>query len=152
MGIRRWFARASTPDHVALLVDGPNVLREEFDVDLAELLQTAIDDGSTGIGRLYLDEHASAGLIRAAEANGYDVTVTSGDVDVRLAIDAVEAILSGDFDVIAIASRDGDFRPVFDRAGRAGLRTMAIAPGTVGRSDALVQAADEAVMLDPREL
>ena len=151
MGLRRWLG-GSGSDHVALFVDGPNVLREEFSVDLADLIRTAIDDESTGIARLYLDEHASAGLIRAAEANGYEVTVTSGDVDVRLAIDAVEAILSGKFDVLAIASRDGDFRPVFDRAGRAGVRTLAIAPGRRGRSKALVRAADDAIVLDPGEL
>ncbi len=149
MGFWRWLGGGSGPDHIALFVDGPNVLREEFSVDLADVIRTAIDDNSTGIARLYLDEHASAGLIRAAEANGYEVTVTSGDVDVRLAIDAVEAILTGEFDAIAIASRDGDFRPVFDRAGRAGVRTLAIAPGRHGRSQALVRAADDAVVLDP---
>jgi uncharacterized protein (TIGR00288 family) len=133
---------------VALFVDGPNVLREEFDVEFSELRAVAGRAGRLATTRLYLDEHATPGLVQAAEAGGFEVVVTSGDVDVRLAIDATDRALSGDVEVIAVASRDTDFKPVLELAGREGLRTLAIAPGEHGRSAALANAADEAVVLE----
>ena len=142
---------AALPEGVGLFVDGPNVLREEFDVDLAAVRAAAIEAGGTErvvSARLYLDENASPGLIRAAEANGFRVVVTSGDVDVRLAVDATRFAAEGRGETLAIASRDTDFRPVVETAGEYGLATVAIAPGTHGRSDALRSATDRDVTLD----
>ncbi|UPW00778.1 NYN domain-containing protein [Halorussus gelatinilyticus] len=134
---------------VALFVDGPNVLREEFDVDLDDVRASAEDLGRLAATRLYLDEHASPGLIQAAEARGFEVTVTSGDVDVKLAVDATEFALSDGLDVLAVASRDTDFKPVLEKAAHNGVRTVAIAPGEYGRSDALRNAAHDARVVDP---
>ncbi|MFB6112743.1 MAG: NYN domain-containing protein [Halodesulfurarchaeum sp.] len=137
----------SGPPAVGLFVDGPNVLRNEFDVDLEDLRVTAAEEGTLRTARLYLDENASSGLVQAAEANGFDVRVTSGDVDVKLAVDATAFVTTEDIDVLVIASRDTDFKPVLEIANRIGGRTLAIAPGTHGRSDALVNAAHDAVLL-----
>jgi uncharacterized protein (TIGR00288 family) len=131
---------------VALFVDGPNVLRSEFDVDLDEIRDEAARAGRPVCIRLYLDEHATPGLIQAGEARGFEVCVTSGDVDVKLAVDATAFVTRG-VDVLAIASRDTDFKPAFEFAARQGVRTLAIAPGSYGRSDALPNAAHEAVTL-----
>ncbi len=133
---------------VGLFVDGPNVLREEFDVDLQDLRAAAEEQGTLAVTRLFLDEKAPSGLIQAAEAHGFDVRVTSGDVDVKLAVEATAAVHEADLDVLAIASRDIDFKPVVELANRTGIATVAIAPGEHGRSDALVRAAGEAVVLD----
>ena len=144
--MRGLFGRFRRP-HAALLVDGPNVLREEFDVDLDDLREEAAEYGRLGVTRLYLDEHATPGLIQAAEARGFDVRVTSGDVDVALAVDATGLVAEGAVDPLVIASRDMDFKPVLEFAGRSGVKTVAIAPGSHGRSDALPNAADEAVVV-----
>jgi uncharacterized protein (TIGR00288 family) len=132
---------------VALFVDGPNVLRSEFDVDLDDVREVAADQGRLAATRLYVDEHASPGLIQAAEARGFEVVVTSGDVDVKLAVDATAAIADGDLDVLVVASRDTDFKPVLEQAAARGVRTLAVAPGEHGRSDALRNAATDAVTL-----
>ncbi|MEF8881118.1 MAG: NYN domain-containing protein [Halapricum sp.] len=145
----RLFSTASTESRVALFVDGPNVLRGEFDIDLDDVRAAATDHGRLVTTRLYLDEHATPGLIQAAEARGFEVITTSGDVDVKLAVDATAVTADADADVLAIASRDTDFKPVLEVAARRGLRTLAIAPGEHGRSDALRNAAHEAVTLDP---
>jgi uncharacterized protein (TIGR00288 family) len=137
----------SAPDRVGLFVDGPNVLREEFDVDLDDVRAAAAAAGRPAVARLYLDERASSGLVKAAEARGYEVVVTSGDVDVRLAVDATEFVVDGRIDTLAVASRDTDFKPVLELAARRGVRTLAIAPGSHGRSDALRNAAHDAVTL-----
>ena len=135
---------------VGLFVDGPNVLREDFSVDLDDVRDAASEEGPLAISRCYLDENAPASLIRAAEARGFEVVVTSGDVDVRLAVDAMGSIGDGEIDVLALASRDTDFKPVLEAARRTGIRTVALPPGEYGNSDALANAADEAVVLEER--
>jgi len=132
---------------VGLFVDGPNVLRSEFDVDLDDVRAAAADRGRIVVSRLYVDEHATPGLIQAAEAHGFEVITTSGDVDVKLGVDATAAAVKGDVDLLAVASRDMDFKPVLETAARRGVDTFAIAPGTYGRSDALRSVAHDAVTL-----
>lgn len=133
---------------VGLFVDGPNVFREEFDVDLDELRALARDEGQISMARLYLDEHATPNLLRAAEARGFAVVTTSGDVDVRLAVDATAAVVDGQLDTLILVSRDTDFKPVLERAAERGIETIAVAPGEYGRSDALRNAAQRAVTLE----
>jgi len=139
MGLRSWLVGSSR--RVGLFVDGPNVLRSEFDVDLDELRTIAAEDGQLAVTRLYLNEQAPAELVRAAEARGFEVVTTSTDVDTRLAVDATEAATDGTIDVLVVVSRDADFKPVLELAARRGLETVAIAPGAHGRSDALRNAA-----------
>lgn len=144
MVLRQLFGRDR---RVALLVDGPNVFRAEFDVDLADLREVADARGRVTIARCYFDVDATPGLLRAAEAHGFEVIVTSGDVDVRLAVDATGLAVDGAVDVLVVASRDMDFKPVLEAASRRGVRTVAVAPGAHGRSEALQAVADEAVTL-----
>jgi uncharacterized protein (TIGR00288 family) len=139
--------RGAGTSRVGLYVDGPNVLREEFDVDLDELRALAAEDGRLAVTRLYLDEHATPELIQAAEARGFEVVTTSGDVDVRLAVDATVAATDGLIDVLVVVSRDTDFKPVLERAAERGVETVAVAPGAYGRSDALRNAAHRALTL-----
>jgi uncharacterized protein (TIGR00288 family) len=139
--------RGTRADRVGLFVDGPNVLREEFDVDLDDLRAIAETEGNLAVTRLYLDEHAPPQLIKAAEARGFDVVTTSGDVDVRLSVDATGAIGDGVIDTLVVVSRDADFKPVLERAAAEGLETVAIAPGEHGRSDALRNAAHREVTI-----
>ncbi|MXR51473.1 NYN domain-containing protein [Halovenus sp. WSH3] len=139
------FSEGST--RVGLFVDGPNVLRDEFDVDLDDLRAVAAEEGTVATARLYLDEHATPSLIQAGEARGYDVITTSGDVDVRLAVDGTAAVVDGTIDVLVVVSRDTDFKPVLERAAREGARTVAVAPGEYGRSDALQNTAHRSLTL-----
>jgi uncharacterized protein (TIGR00288 family) len=138
----------SVPQGVALFVDGPNVLRDEFDVDLDDVRAAAADAGPLVATRLYLDEHAPPGLIQAAEARGYRVVTTSGDVDVRLAVDVARFAAEGRAATVAVASRDTDFKPAVEAANEYGLATLAIAPGSYGRSDALRNAVDRGITLE----
>lgn len=132
---------------VGLYVDGPNVLRDEFDVDLDELRDLAQEEGRVVSAALYLDEHATPALIQAGEARGFDVITTSGDVDVRLAVDATAAAIDEQVSTLVIVSRDTDFKPVFERAAKHGLETVAIAPGEYGSSDALRNTAHRSLTL-----
>ncbi len=135
-------------DRVGLFVDGPNVFREEFDVDLDDVREAATAWGRLAVARLYLDEHATPNLVRAAEERGFEVVTTSGDVDVRLAVDTTAAAVDEQVDVVVLVSRDADFKPALERAAARGILTVAVAPGEYGRSDALRNAAHEAHTLD----
>ena len=128
-------------NRVALLVDGPNLLRDEFDVNLEDVRRVAEPD----VARVYLDNRASSGLIEAVETNGMEPVVTSGDVDVRLAVDATAYALEG-FDIV-LATRDADFKPALERANAEGTRTTVIGVSECF-SAALESVADEVVMLD----
>jgi len=143
-----WLSRTRGDDRVGLFVDGPNVFREEFDVDLDDLRAVADEEGRPVLTRLYLDEHATPNLLRAAEERGFAVVTTSGDVDVRLAVDATAAAVEGTIDVLVLVSRDADFKPALERAAEHGVRTVAVAPGAYGRSDALRNAAQTARTLE----
>jgi uncharacterized protein (TIGR00288 family) len=133
---------------VGVFVDGPNVFREEFDVDLDDLRNIGRGEGTVAVARVYVDENATGGLIQAAEARGFEVVTTSGDVDVKLAVDAVEATVAEQIDTVVVVSRDTDFKPVLETAAKRGLRTVAVAPGTHGRSDALRNAAHDEITLE----
>ncbi|ERG98363.1 MAG: hypothetical protein J07HQX50_02401 [Haloquadratum sp. J07HQX50] len=143
--------QGTTVNHrVALFVDGPNVLREEFDVDLDDVRQTAEETGQLVLTNLYLDEHATPGLIQAAEARGFAITVTSGDVDVRLAVDLTAFAVEKRADIIIIASRDTDFKPAIETANQYGIQTIAVSPSAFGRSDALRNAASRSQTLNAK--
>lgn len=146
--LRRFADGDHTGPRVGLFVDGPNVLRDEFDTDLDELRSLATERGDCARTVLYLDEHATPGLIQAAEARGFEVVLTSGDVDVKLAIDATAAVADDRLDVLVLVSRDTDFKPVVELARAREVTTVAVAPGEYGTSDALANAANESIVLD----
>jgi uncharacterized protein (TIGR00288 family) len=148
MGLLERLRGGSAGTRVGVFVDGPNVFRAEFDVDLDDLWALAREEGTVAVARVYVDENAGGGLIQAAEARGFEVVTTSGDVDVKLAVDAVEAAVAGRIDTVAVVSRDTDFKPALEIAAERGLRTVAVAPGEHGRSDALRNAAHHAVTLE----
>ena len=147
MGILDRFGGRSRPPRVGLFVDGPNVLRDEFDVDLDDLRELATAEGQRTATRLYLNEHAPPELIQAAEARGFAVVTTSGDVDVRLAVDATTLAVTDGLDILIVVSRDTDFKPVLETAGEHGVETVAVAPGSYGRSDALQNSAQRSLTL-----
>lgn len=150
MGWRGLFDR-DTGTRVGLFVDGPNVFRDEFDVDLDTLRELADDEGDRALTNLYLDEHAPPDFVQAAEARGFAVITTSGDVDVRLAIDATAAIVEDRIDVLVVVSRDTDFKPVLEEAASRGIATVAVAPGAYGRSDALRNTAQRSLTLGSQD-
>ncbi|MFH0738071.1 MAG: TIGR00288 family NYN domain-containing protein [Candidatus Micrarchaeota archaeon] len=129
------------PD-IALLVDGPNIIRKAFNVDLGEIKRELAKHGNIKIARIYLDQYASEKLIEAMVNQGFEVIITTGDVDVTMAIEAMEYVLDPGIDTIALMTRDTDYRPVLVKAKARGKKTMIIATD-VGFSAALRNTADK---------
>jgi len=96
---------------------------------------------------MYLDQYASDKLIEAMANQGYDIVITTGDVDVTMAIDAVEHVFRKDIDIIALITRDTDYRPVLIKAREHGKMTIVIG-SEPGFSVALRNTADVAIMLN----
>ncbi len=134
----------SSPRKTALLVDGPNLLRDEFDVRLEDIREVAEDCANPNVTRVYLNHHAPPSLVEAVETNGMEPVVTSGDVDVKLSVDATAYAVEG-ADLI-VATRDADFKPALEKANEAGSETHVIGVDK-GFSSALESVADDVVFL-----
>jgi uncharacterized protein (TIGR00288 family) len=118
---------------VALFVDGPNMLRKEFMVDLRELKKRVQKYGRLTIAKVFLNQFAPEKLIEAVINEGFESVMVlaeqeegSSDVDVTLAVSAVETTLTKDIDFIAIATRDADFLPVVQKAKEYGKEVIVL--------------------------
>jgi uncharacterized protein (TIGR00288 family) len=137
------------PD-IALLVDGPNTIRKSMKVDLVKVKREVQKYGNIRVAKVYLDQYASDKLIEAMVNQGFQTEITTGDVDVTMAIEAMEYVMSPDIDVIALMTRDTDYRPVLVKARARGKRTMIVA-NDVGFSAALRNTADIVIIFNEKE-
>lgn len=143
-GLFRGFLKKNRPD-IAMLVDGPNIIRKDFSVDLAQIKKEIRKYGNIRVSKIYLDQYASDKLIEAMINQGFDTEITTGDVDVTMAIEAMEYAMDPHIDMIALMTRDTDYRPVLVKAKARGKNTMII--GTeFGFSAALRNTADKVLI------
>ena len=127
--------------NIALLVDGPNTLRKAFHLDIKQIKEEVAKYGNIRIAKIYLDQFASDKLIEAMINQGFDVEITTGDVDVTMAIEAMEYALDPEIDIIALMTRDTDYRPVLVKSRARGKKTIIVATD-VAFSAALKNTAD----------
>src|SRR3990167_4761019 len=71
-------------NNIAILVDGPNIIRKAFNIDLAEVKREVAKYGSIRIAKIYLNQYANDKLIEAMINQGFDTEITTGDVDVTM--------------------------------------------------------------------
>ncbi len=131
---------------IVLLIDGPNIIRKSFNIDLKEVKDEVRKYGNIRVSKIYLDQFASDKLIEAMVNQGFETTITTGDVDVTMAVEALEYLLTTDIDVIALMTRDTDYIPVLRKAKLYGKQTMIIATD-VAFSAALRNTADTVIIL-----
>ncbi len=131
---------------IGLLVDGPNMLRKEFQIDLEEIRDMLKDYGDIKSGMVFLNQYASEKLVEAVENQGFEPVICTSDVDVRLAVEGMEMIYSPVIDTIAFVTRDADFKPVLLKAREKGKETI-IFGAEPGLSVALKNSADYVIVL-----
>jgi uncharacterized protein (TIGR00288 family) len=76
---------------------------------------------------------------------GFEIITTTGDVDVTMAIEAMEYALSSGIDTVALMTRDTDYKPVLVKAREHGKKTIVIATD-VAFSAALRNTADKVII------
>jgi len=111
---------------IGLLIDGPNILRKEFDINLEDIKKILEDMGDIRIGKVLLNQFAPHGLIEAIANQGFDAIVVTGDIDVRMGVEAMEIIYNENINTVAIATRDADFVPILAKAKEHGKETIVI--------------------------
>lgn len=136
---------------LAVFVDGPNLLRKEFGIDLEMIKKEASKFGSIKIGRVYLNQFASNKLVEAVVNQGFSPIITTTDVDVSMACDATETIFNDAIDVMVFATRDSDFLPALIKAKNRGKETVAIMAEEMSAA-ALKNTADKIVFLKPKKI
>lgn len=137
---------------IAFFVDGPNIIRKEFNINLRAMKKRVEKHGRIVIGKVFLNQFASEKLIEAVANEGLESVIALGDpeqktdVDVAIAVHAMDAVYNPDIDIIAVASRDADFLALFQKAKEKGKLTLlvAVAPGL---AVSLKHAADEVELL-----
>ena len=140
--------------NVALLVDGPNIIRREFNIDLDELRHTVEKYGRIVTGKVFLNQHAPDKLIEAVANQGFEPKVVlageaEADVDVSVAVEIVRASYDDKIGVIALASRDADYLPAIQLAKEKG-KIIVIVAMNPGFSRALQNVADHVEILSKR--
>ncbi|MBO8180563.1 MAG: TIGR00288 family NYN domain-containing protein [Archaeoglobus sp.] len=135
---------------VGVLVDGPNMLRKEFNINLKEIREILSEYGDIKIAKVFLNQYATEKLVEAIENQGFEPIVTSGDVDVRMAVEAMEMIYNDSIDAVALVTRDADFKAVLIKAMEMGKETIIIG-AEPGFSTALKNSADIAIVLNEDE-
>jgi uncharacterized protein (TIGR00288 family) len=146
--------REGSKRNVALLVDGPNIIRREFSIDLDELRRGMEKYGRIVTGKVFLNQHAPEKLIEAVANQGFEPKVVlageaEADVDVSVAVEIVKAAYNDKIDVIALASRDADYLPAIQLAKERG-KTIVIVGINPGFSKALQNVADSVEILSKR--
>ena len=137
---------------VAFFVDGPNMIRKEFNLDLKELRKRVEKYGRIIIGKVFLNQFASEKLIEAVANEGFESVVALGDpeqktdVDVAIAVHAMEAIYNPDIEVIALATRDADFLALIQKAKEKG-KIAILVTVEAGLAVSLRHAADNVELL-----
>jgi len=140
-------ARKRKGEHrIALLIDGPNMLRKEFNIDLDKIREVLSEFGDIVIGRVYLNQYASDKLIEAVINQGFEPKISAGDVDVEMAVDATELVFNPNIDTIAYVTRDADFLPAIRKAKERGKKVIVIG-AEPGFSTALQNIADYVIKI-----
>lgn len=142
-------------ERVAVFVDGPNILRSEFDLDFDVFRGQMEEQGTLAVAKVFLNQYASEKLVEALASQGFEVVVGVGteegneesDVDVYMAVEATEAVFNDTIDTIVLVTRDADFLPLIQKAREHGKRVVLMAVDQ-GLSTGLRNAADEVVLLD----
>jgi uncharacterized protein (TIGR00288 family) len=151
-GLERFKKGFGERPKVAFFVDGPNMIRKEFNLNLKDLRKRVEKYGRIVIGKVFLNQFASEKLIEAVANEGFESVIALGDpeqktdVDVAIAVHAMEAIQNPEIDVVALASRDADFLPLLQKIKEKGKIALLISVES-GLAVSLRHAADHVELL-----
>ncbi|RBQ23654.1 hypothetical protein ALNOE001_07020 [Candidatus Methanobinarius endosymbioticus] len=132
--------------NIGLLVDGPNILIKEFNLDLNVVKNLMGESGDLRIVKVLFNQYASDKLIESVVNQGFTPLVVAGDTDVHMAIEAMKLIYNPNIDIIALMTRGADFLPIMNKSKENGKETIVIGVDS-GFSIALKNSSDFCVVL-----
>ena len=138
--------KISNQKNIGLLVDGPNMLRKEFNLDLESIRELISEYGKMRVGKVLLNQYASDKLIEAIVNQGFTPIVVAGDTDVHMAMEAMELIYNPNIDILALMTRNADFLPLLNKTKENGKETIVIG-AEPGFSIALQNTSDNSITL-----
>ncbi len=141
--------KKSKEHNIALLIDGPNVIRRDVRLDLMQVRKQVEKHGQIKVAKIFLDQYASDKLIEAMTNQGFEPIITTGDVDVTMAVEAMVQVYNPHVQSIALMTRDIDFRPVLVKAKELGKETIVIG-SEPGFSVALRNTSDIVIIAEQR--
>lgn len=147
------FGFAKKTPRIAIFVDGPNMIRKEFSIDLADFRKRVEKYGKIAIGKVFLNQFAPEKLIEAVANEGFETIIALADpeqktdVDVPLTVHAMEALENKSIDVFVLASRDADFLPLLQKARERG-KTVVLMAAEYGLATSLKNAANHVEILE----
>ena len=128
-------------------MDGPNILLKEFNINLDEMKKRLQKHGQVKVCKVFMDQYAPDKLIEAVTNQGFEPIITSTDVDVAMAAEAMELVFNPNIDIIALMTRDADFQPVLMKAKAHGKETIVLGVEP-GFSTALKNTADKVIIME----
>lgn len=138
--------------NIAVFIDGPNLIRKEFNVNLADISKKLERFGRIMIAKVFLNQYAPEKLIEAITNQGFEPVVVlaekgeKSDVDVAMAVSAMEAVYDPNVHIIVLGTRDADFIPVIRKAKEKDKETIVIAANSAF-SAGLKKVADRVIIL-----
>jgi len=127
---------------LAVIVDGPNILRKEVSLDLQKIKGLLAELGRIKVSKVVLDKFAPQKLVEAVNNAGFDTLISSGKVEVDLSIVTMEYIFDTDIDIIVLVTRSASYIPLVYKAKEMG-KEVVVVGSEPGFSVALKNAADQ---------
>jgi len=100
---------------IAIIIDGPTIL-PSFNLAKLKLLKESLKElGITRAGKIVTDKQLSQNESELINSFGFHEEIVGSDVDIHVAINALEYMNSNTIDIIGIATTDQNLFPVFSR-------------------------------------
>lgn len=111
---------------VAILIDGPNMLRKELNVGLKHVKDYVSELGQVSISKVFLNDKATEKLMEALNNEGFVPVVVSGSIGIMMTIEAMDVIYNPNIDVLVLATRNADYTHIISKAKESGKETVVI--------------------------
>jgi len=133
-GIKHAIKRLRRGKKIGLLVDGKNLGNSRIDVELSNIKTALGEIGNLRLAKVFLDELPSDDVSKAISKLGFLSIVHLNDLDVYMALEAMELAYNDKIKVVALATDDEDLIPVLAKAKERGKETVIVEviEGTIG--------------------
>ncbi|MFX0096773.1 MAG: NYN domain-containing protein [Candidatus Hodarchaeota archaeon] len=133
-GIKHAIKRLRRGKKIGLLVDGKNLGDSKMDVELSNIKTVIGEIGNLRLAKVLLDELPSDDVSKAISKLGFLSIVHLNDLDIYMALEAMELAYNDKIKVLALATEDENLIPVLAKAKERGKETVIveIVEGTIG--------------------